>query len=91
MLDEYSIEQRATQILDAPSKESGRRNWGMAVNIGEQIGEQIAKSHCQFDLKSMTCGDDSVDASPPYLCTKAARNIHLVAFVLIFTIRRTAE
>lgn len=63
MLDEYSIEQRATQILDAPSKESGRRNWGMAVNIGEQIGEQIAKSHCQFDLKSMTCGDDSVDAS----------------------------
>lgn len=65
MLDEYSIEQRATQILDAPSKESGRRNWGMAVNIGEQIGEQIAKSHCQFDLKSMTCGDDSVDASPP--------------------------
>lgn len=66
MLDEYSIEQRATQILDAPSKESGRRNWGMAVNIGEQIGEQIAKSHCQFDLKSMTCGDDSVDASPPY-------------------------
>ena len=64
MLDEYSIEQRATQILDAPSKESGRRNWGMAVNIGEQIGEQIAKSHCQFDLKSMTGGDDSVDASP---------------------------
>ena len=63
MLDEYSIEQRATQILDAPSKESGRRNWGMAVNIGEQIGEQIAKSHCQFDLKSKTCGDDSVDAS----------------------------
>ena len=44
MLDEYSIEQRPTQILDAPSKESGRRNWGMAVNIGEQIGEQIGLS-----------------------------------------------
>ena len=67
MLDEYSIEQRATQILDAPSKESGRRNWGMAVNIGEQIGEQIAKSHCQFDLKSKTCGDDSVDASTIFI------------------------
>lgn len=45
MLDEYSIEQRATQIFDARSRKSGLRNRGIAIDTGEQIGEQIEKLH----------------------------------------------